>query len=168
MVIFQDYPWGVVRSDTAVGLACGMESAALPQSTLGDNGLKVPSVIGCLFLLMWLKLLLLLRGFGGAHRWLRSQARPPSGAWSASLDFVRAAEYKVALAAALYPGRAKCLEQSLALYYVLRRQGIAAIYCQGVQPFPFQAHAWIEYQGEVVNDVAEHARGFSPLHEPLG
>jgi hypothetical protein len=36
-----------------------------------------------------------------------------------------------------------------------------------VQPYPFQAHAWIEYQGEVVNDVPEHARFFARLPEQL-
>ena len=34
-------------------------------------------------------------------------------------------------------------------------------------PYPFQAHAWIEYRGEVVNDVPEHAGFFARLPEQL-
>ena len=71
------------------------------------------------------------------------------------------------MAGAFYPGRALCLEQSLLLYDVLRRQGVPAKYCQGVKLHPFQAHAWIEYQGQVINDVPEHVKGFARLHEQL-
>jgi hypothetical protein len=80
---------------------------------------------------------------------------------------VKAAERAVALASALYPGRAKCLEQSLVLYYLLRRRGIAVQYCQGVMAYPFEAHAWVEYAGEVLNDVQEHAVSFARLPAPL-
>jgi len=84
-----------------------------------------------------------------------------------TLDVVAKYEAVVAMAGALYPGRAKCLEQSLTLYYLLRRKGIAAKYCQGVQPFPFQAHAWVEYRGQVINDIAEHAEQFARLPDQL-
>jgi hypothetical protein len=80
---------------------------------------------------------------------------------------VKATEHAVAMAGALYPGRALCLEQSLVLYYLMRRQGVAVNYCQGVQPYPFQAHAWIEYDGEPINDVAEHVKRFARLPEEL-
>jgi hypothetical protein len=85
----------------------------------------------------------------------------------ASMDTVRAAEYRVAMAAALYPGRAKCLEQSLVLYCLLRRKGIGVHYYQGVRPYPFQAHAWVEYRGEVINDVPEHVAQFARLPDQL-
>jgi hypothetical protein len=80
---------------------------------------------------------------------------------------VKAAEHAVAMAGALYPGRALCLEQSLVLYYLLRRHGIPARYCQGVEGPPFEAHAWLEYQGEPINDVAEHTRLFTRLPDQL-
>lgn len=66
---------------------------------------------------------------------------------------------RVALAAAFYPRRALCLEQSLALCVLLRWQGVAAELRLGVQPRPFQAHAWVEVDGE---PVAEH--GDLPLN----
>jgi hypothetical protein len=71
------------------------------------------------------------------------------------------------MAGAMYPGRAMCLEQSLTLYYVLRRMGIHAEYRQGVQPHPFRAHAWVEYEGAPINDLAEHVRLFTLLPNQL-
>jgi hypothetical protein len=32
---------------------------------------------------------------------------------------------------------------------------------------PFEAHAWVEYRDEVVNDVPEHAKRFTPLPDRL-
>lgn len=54
---------------------------------------------------------------------------------------------RVSLAAAFYPRRARCLEQSLALYLLLRRRGVAAELRLGAQPRPFYAHAWVEVDG---------------------
>ena len=53
----------------------------------------------------------------------------------------------IATAAAFFPGRAICLEQSVALYLLLRRWGHPAVLRVGVQPYPFLAHAWIELDG---------------------
>ena len=70
------------------------------------------------------------------------------------------ADRVVALAAALYPGRALCLERSLVLYDRLRREGAAVELRIGVQAMPFAAHAWVTYGGEPVNDSAEHVSHF--------
>lgn len=50
-----------------------------------------------------------------------------------------------------------CLKNSLVLWYLLRRQGIAANLQIGVrlEQGQFQAHAWVEYQGLVVGDRAD-------------
>lgn len=54
----------------------------------------------------------------------------------------------IAVAAAFFPGRAICLEQSVALYLLLRRWGHDdAALRVGVQPYPFLAHAWVELAG---------------------
>jgi hypothetical protein len=81
---------------------------------------------------------------------------------------IAAADRTVALAAGFFPGRAACLEQSLALYYVLRRRGIAATFRVGVTAQPFLSHAWVEYRGHPVNDTAERVRWFTllPLRLP--
>ena len=58
----------------------------------------------------------------------------------------------LATAAAFYPRRALCLEQSLALFVLLRRSGVAAVLRIGVQPLPFYAHAWVEVDGQSLNE----------------
>jgi hypothetical protein len=64
----------------------------------------------------------------------------------------------VATAAAFFPGRAVCLEQSIALYVLLRRRGHPAGLRIGVQPYPFQAHAWVEVDGRPVAENEETIR----------
>jgi hypothetical protein len=114
------------------------------------------------------KIALRIWGFGRVITWLRRRVEAaPVVAILFDDATVKASERAVALAGALYPGRALCLEQSLVLYYLLRRQGVLVEYCQGVIPRPFQAHAWIEYRGEVINDIAEHARQFARLPDLL-
>jgi hypothetical protein len=142
-------------------------SDAAPETVEGTVELRTPGMLRCGLLLVWFKGLLRVRGFLGTLEWIRLRVGRISAGPRAEIETVRAVEYRVALAGALYPGRAKCLEQSLTLYYILRRQGVAAIYCQGVQPYPFQAHAWIEFRGEVINDVPEHTGFFARLPEQL-
>ncbi len=72
---------------------------------------------------------------------------------------------RVALAAVFYPGRARCLEQSLALYVLLRRRGIPVDLRLGVQPYPFTAHAWLELNGNALNEHPEVIRQFVPLQD---
>jgi hypothetical protein len=126
----------------------------------------IPSVLRCGLMIFALKLALATRGLGWTMQWIRRRVAAVAPR-PAPLGLVRDVEHAVALAAALYAGRALCLEQSLVLYYVLRRQGVAAKYCQGVQPYPFLAHAWVEYGGEPVNDFAEHVKQFGQLPEQL-
>lgn len=138
----------------------GVQSAA-------PDALRVPSVLRCAFRIFLVKMSLRIRGFGRTLRGIRQRVEAVPEVASADIEAIKATEYAVALAAAFYPARAKCLEQSLVLYYFLRRQGVAVRYCQGVQPYPFKAHAWIEYRGEVVNDVPEHPKQFSRLPDQL-
>jgi hypothetical protein len=70
---------------------------------------------------------------------------------------------RVAAVAAFFPGRVLCLEQSLALYWLLRLQGVAAKLRFGVHPAPFTAHAWIEYEGVPVNEDDDRIRELLPL-----
>jgi hypothetical protein len=77
--------------------------------------------------------------------------------------FIVRCEYAIAMAAALYPGRAACLERSLMLYWWLRRAGVPVQFRMGTQLYPFLAHAWVEHDGRVINDVAEHVKLFRPI-----
>jgi hypothetical protein len=70
------------------------------------------------------------------------------------------------MAAAFIPGRALCLEQSLALYVCLRRAGVAVGLRLGVQPYPFAAHAWVEYKGEPVGESWDRVGRFVAFSGP--
>ncbi len=69
----------------------------------------------------------------------------------------------VAVAAAFFPGRAVCLEQSLALYLLLRRRGHPAVLKIGVQPYPFEAHAWVEIDGRPVFENEDALSKYVPF-----
>ena len=129
--------------------------------------LRVASHFRCAVLIAELRLRLAWQGYQRTLRWVGQCVEGVGVTDRVSMEAVRAIEYRVAMTAALYPGRAKCLERSLVLYRLLRGQGVAVRYCQGVQPYPFQAHAWVEYRDEVINDVPEHASFFARLPEQL-
>lgn len=150
-------------------LRVGSWKSPEPPSALSADveAIRPPSIFACLILIGWFKALLLTGGFLATLEWLRRRLRPLPATLNATMDSVRSVERIVATAGAVYPGRARCLEQTLTLYYLLRRSGVAVTYCQGVQLFPFQAHAWVAYQGEVVNDVPEHTSRFVPLPAQL-
>lgn len=131
------------------------------------NLMNVPSILRSALTILVLKFLLRTRGYGWTLQWIRRGIDSRKESTSVQPGDIGAAERAVAMAGALYPGRALCLEQSLTLYLLLRRQGVPVKYRQGVQAYPFQAHAWVEFQGEPVNDVPEHVRHFVPLSSQL-
>ena len=127
------------------------------------RGLRAPSVGVTILRFALLKLSLATAGFGRTLAWIEEHTpRAPERA-AAGDALVRRCEYRVALAAALYPGHAACLERSLMLYWYLRRAGVPVAYRMGVQMYPFLAHAWVEHRGVPINDVPEHVRLFRPI-----
>jgi hypothetical protein len=60
--------------------------------------------------------------------------------------------HAVDLACIWYWKEVLCLQRSAVTTCLLRRNGIAAQMVIGVQHLPFQAHAWVEVDGTVVND----------------
>jgi Transglutaminase-like superfamily len=65
--------------------------------------------------------------------------------------------------------RASCLEESLTLWWLLRRRGIAAELRIGARKEAgrFEAHAWLEFDGEVLNDAGEKHPHFVPFDGPI-
>jgi hypothetical protein len=45
-----------------------------------------------------------------------------------------------------------CLQRSAATTCLLRSHGVRALLVIGAQRIPFRAHAWVEVDGQVVND----------------
>jgi Transglutaminase-like superfamily len=75
----------------------------------------------------------------------------------------------VAIAAHYSQYWANCLKRSLVLWYLLRRQGIISELRIGVQQGvgEFQAHAWVEYQNTVLNDVQNVRQLFVMFERPM-
>ena len=144
------------------------EGGSTPSVVASNRSIRIPSVMRCGFAIASLKTSLSLRGFEGTLTWLRRRLQRVLPNELIDPSLVKEVERAVAMAGAFYPGRAKCLEQSLALYYLLRRQGVGVKYRHGVQFYPFTAHAWVEYRGAVINDIAEHVKHFVrfPDHLP--
>lgn len=58
----------------------------------------------------------------------------------------------VNLACAWYPKRALCLQRTFVTTYLLRRNGVPAQMVLGAQKLPFKAHAWVEVNGQAINE----------------
>jgi hypothetical protein len=56
-----------------------------------------------------------------------------------------------------------CLQRSAATAFLLRRHGWSAEMVIGAQLLPFHSHAWVEVDGQVVNDKPYIAEIFQVL-----
>ena len=63
--------------------------------------------------------------------------------------------------------RAKCLEQSLVLRWLLQRQGVNAQILFGARKEDelMEAHAWVEVNGKSLDEQSDMHRPFSPFEE---
>jgi hypothetical protein len=75
----------------------------------------------------------------------------------------------MAIAVRYAPHRGTCLSQSLTLWWLLRCQGIESDLRVGVRSVgeQFQAHAWIEYQGQPVNEMQDVKSRFVAFAKPI-
>ena len=64
----------------------------------------------------------------------------------------------------------RCLEKSLVLWFLLSRKRVPAELRIGVRRSDkgFEAHAWVEVQGTVVNDAEDLVHNYVPFHEDIG
>ena len=80
-----------------------------------------------------------------------------------TLDEARRTTALVVLANRHYsPIEARCLVESMTLWWTLLRRGIGADLQLGVRTFvgPLQSHSWVEYQGVPLNDSENVGRVF--------
>ncbi len=75
----------------------------------------------------------------------------------------------VRLATRYQPLFNNCLRQSLVLWWLLHRQGIASNLRIGVQrdQNKFQAHAWLEYNGFPLNEQQDVQQRFATFKQPI-
>jgi len=73
----------------------------------------------------------------------------------------------VATAAGCFPLPASCLPRSIALWWLLRRQGINSRLRLGVRKAggSLLAHAWVEHQGRPLNERADVAKHFAAFED---
>jgi hypothetical protein len=69
-----------------------------------------------------------------------------------SPEVIEAVCSAVDLACVYYPKHVLCLQRSAATACLLKRRGVSAQMIIGSKQMPFQAHAWVEVEGRVVND----------------
>mgnify|MGYP006189790501 CR=1 FL=1 len=115
------------------------------------NTQRPPGLLSCLATLLCVDVLSRVIGLRRTLSFLR-RVTPATAARSGQDVLIDATAHRVSLAAAFYPRRALCLEQSLTLFVLLRRRGVAAELRLGVQPRPFYAHAWVEAGGRPVSE----------------
>ena len=84
---------------------------------------------------------------------------------ASNVDVASGVATKLDLAARHLFFRTNCLERSLALLWLLRRRGSAATLRIGARKESglFEAHAWIELDGMVLNDPGEAHLHFAPF-----
>jgi len=107
-----------------------------------------------------IKAMLLTIGFARTLRVLEWRIRHCDATTEPDADTLNASARSVVAAAVLLPGRTECLEQSLALWYLLRRRGVGAELTFGMRQYPFGAHAWVTYRGEPLNEDREALRHY--------
>lgn len=117
-------------------------------------------------LLPLISLSLRLRGFRKTQAFLQKSFSTSRKEASASAHVLADGTVRMVRAAARHsPGHPTCLEESLALWWLLGRRGIDAELRIGVrkQGEKFEAHAWVERAGAALNEpesVHEHYAAF--------
>jgi hypothetical protein len=105
------------------------------------------------------------RGLYSALKWasrVESHPRRAATQWPTPATSLRS----VVIAAAFCPTHFRCLEQSLVLYRTLRQHGYDASLRIGATGYAFRAHAWIEIDGQPLNELPERVRLFKTFSLP--
>jgi Transglutaminase-like superfamily len=116
---------------------------------------------------------LFVRGFGrtraALQRFLPSQSAATAQPSHHDAGSVMRTERMVRAAAHFSPLRFTCLEISLALWWLLGRQGIASTVSIGARKKDgnFEAHAWVDCGGVALGEPAEPQQPYAPFEEPF-
>jgi len=89
------------------------------------------------------------RDFAGLYRAVRTAPCMGKSADAYAMDRIC---HAVDLACIWYRKEVLCLQRSAATTCLLKNFGIPACMILGVQQTPFRAHAWVEADGQVIND----------------
>lgn len=129
------------------------------ETSRGSSNVRAPTHLGCLVALAAFHLAakcIALRSLLHIADGAKSLANEPiPEAW------IEQVNCRIAWSGAVYPFQADCLERSLVFLWFARRSGFPVDLRLGVGPFPFKAHAWIEYAGRPINDEPEYLTHFT-------
>lgn len=134
------------------------EPKSLPSELLPadiEGARNVGERIGTLFAwigLLTIDLLLRIAGFSRFYKAMR--ACPTLGKPPGNPETARRICTAVDRAATYYYKRAWCLQRSATTVCLLRARGLAAELVIGARKMPFTAHAWVELDGEILNNSA--------------
>ena len=97
----------------------------------------------------------LLFGFPQVYRFVGCRSREAKHRDSIAYHLVMDAVVEAVRRATRYYWRRRldCLPRSLTIYLLLRRRNIPATLRIGVKRYPFGAHAWVECEGRVLDDL---------------
>ena len=123
-------------------------------------------------LLPWLRWSLRLRGYSKTFASLQKRVPPATKEADnrpGEREEVQAACRTVIAALRYSLLQYTCLEESLTLWYVLRKNGIAASLRIGVRKEneKFEAHAWVEHRGEALNQDEAMHRHYAAFEQDL-
>lgn len=111
---------------------------------------RYPSIVRCTAVICTVKLSLHLIGLRRTLRAIHYFTSANDARREPGYEPVEKVARRVATAAAFFPGRVACLEQSLTLYWLLLRSRVRVTFRIGALPGQFAAHAWVEYDGRPV------------------
>jgi hypothetical protein len=158
-----DAPIGVIETDVDALLMRLEHEMKVITPVTANPSLAEPSGGTCAVTLILVTIMLRTLGLPRSLAIARRVGRRVHGNPTPTSAFFANVVHRVSTAAAFFPGRARCLEQSLTLYVCLRRVGIAVDLRIGVQPYPFTAHAWIEYRDELIGTTHDQVSQFVPF-----
>lgn len=119
-------------------------------------------------LLPVVRLSLRVRGFGATQAMLRAWISGGEKAFGCEQDSAELTARMVKAAGRHGVVRASCLEESLALWFLLARQGISTDLRIGIRrEGDFAAHAWIERNGVALNEADTPHRQYAAFETPI-
>ena len=80
-------------------------------------------------------------------------------------EAIERAVHALDVACVFYPKPVLCLQRSAVLMKILRKRGAPARVVIGAQKLPFKAHAWVEVNGQIINDRLASRERFLVLEE---
>ena len=109
-------------------------------------------------------------GFNRVRQWVERTTATRGGRQWVSDDVVRISVISVNRVKRYSLFGGNCLSQSLTLAWMMRRRGLAPALRLGVslRASQLDAHAWIEYEGRVLNDTQDVHTRFTPFIEKSG